>query len=85
MNDNLTNWTLDLNASPDEIELKIYEIEWRGDENGRETYILMELKVDTIYTKITWPDHSEITCGYDCTVEMQVVVANSCSPSITVV
>ena len=35
------NWTLDLNAvsfsgPPDETELKVDEIEWRGDENGRE-------------------------------------------------
>ena len=28
------NWTQQ--ASPDEIELKIDEIEWRGEENGRE-------------------------------------------------
>ena len=38
VNDYLTNWTLDLNAVSfsGRIELTIDDIEWRGDENGRE-------------------------------------------------
>ena len=54
VNDNLTKlnfryiWTQ--SASPDETELKMDEIEWRGDENGRENLYYQHVKITFIET-----------------------------------